>query len=96
MRYWLMTDFMITTKTFYPSRIGCPSIPGTVKGIISSLPGVEEVKVRYEERAVEVRFDDGKITPEAISQKIGAEMGLAFEARDAPPSGGSAAETCPM
>ncbi len=87
---------MTITKTFYPSRIGCPSIPGTVKGIISSLPGVEGVKVRYEERAVEVTFDDAKTSPEVISGKIGEEMGLAFEARDTPPSGGSAAETCPM
>lgn len=91
---------MIKKKTFYPSRIGCPSIPGTVKGIISSLRGVEEVKVRYQERAVDVMFDDEKITPDAISKKIGEEMGLAFEARDTPPSppasGGSAAETCPM
>lgn len=87
---------MVTTKTFYPSRIGCPSIPGTVKGIISSLPGVLEVKVRYEERAVEVTFDDEKITPDVISKKIGEEMGLAFEARAAAPGEGSAAETCPM
>ncbi len=89
---------MIKTVTFYPSRIGCPSIPGTVKGIISSLPGVGEVKVRYEERAVEVIFDDEKIAPEAISKKIGEEMGLAFEVRDTPPDQGgpSAAETCPM
>jgi copper chaperone CopZ len=88
---------MTVTKTFYPSRIGCPSIPGTVMGIISSLPGVREVKVRYEERAVEVAFDDEKISADAISKKIGEEMGLAFETRDAPPLGaGSAAETCPM
>ena len=84
------------TKTFYPSRIGCPSIPGTVKGIISSLPGVTEVKVRYEERAVDVSFDETQISPEAISKKIGEEMGLAFEARDTPLGGESAAETCPM
>ena len=88
---------MIKTKTFYPSRIGCPSIPGTVKGIISSLPGVQEVNVRYEERAVEVTFDDEKISPDAISKKIGEEMGLSFELRDAPPgNGGGVAETCPM
>lgn len=90
---------MMVHKTFYPSRIGCPSIPGTVKGIIASLPGVAEVKVRYEERAVEVAFDDAEISAEAISKKIGEEIGLAFEAHDAPPGppgGGSAAETCPM
>ncbi len=88
---------MNKTKTFYPSRIGCPSIPGTVKGIISSLPGVLEVKVNYEERAVEVTFDDAQISPDVISKKIGEEMGLAFEVRDTPPSSGvSASETCPM
>jgi len=84
------------TTTFYPSRIGCPSIPGTVKGIVSSMPGVKEVRVWYEERAVEVTFDEEKITADAISQKIGQEMGLAFGARQTPPAGSNAGETCPM
>lgn len=70
---------MIKTMTFRPSRIGCPSIPGTVKGIMMSMPGVEDAKIHYEERSVDVRFDDAKVSQQDITKKIGAEMGLAFE-----------------
>ena len=71
---------MIKTITFRPSRIGCPSIPGTVKGIVMSMPGVEEAKIHYDERSVDVRFDDAKTSQRDITKKIGQEMGLAFEA----------------
>lgn len=86
------------TVTLHPSRIGCPSIPGTMKGVVLSLPGVEEVKVRYEERALDVTFDETKTTEETIIKKIGEEMGLAMEV--APSQGAkkeeNVAQTCPM
>lgn len=81
---------MIKKVTFHPSRIGCPSIPGTMKGIVMSLPGVQEVKVRYEERCLDVTFDDEKISKDDIIKKIGQEMGLAMEAQS------NVADTCPM
>ncbi|MDP3735358.1 MAG: heavy-metal-associated domain-containing protein [bacterium] len=88
---------MLETITLHPSRIGCPSIPGTMKGIVSSLPGVSSVEVRYEERALDVTFDSGVTTPETIMKTIGAELGLRMEVGEA---GGSKiespAETCPM
>ena len=88
---------MIKTATFLPSRIGCPSIPGTVKGIIVSLPGVQDVKVHYEERSVDVTFDDGRTSEEAISKKIGEEMGLAFSAGSRPAdSEHHMGDYCPM
>lgn len=88
---------MIKTTAFLPSRIGCPSIPGTVKGIIVSIPGVQDVKIHYEERSVDVTFDDEKVSEGDISKKIGEEMGLAFTAgsRDAG-SSHHAADSCPM
>ena len=70
---------MIETLTFRPSRLGCPSIPGTVKGIVVSMSGVAEARIHYEERSVDVRFDDEKVSPEEITKKIGQEMGLAFQ-----------------
>ncbi|OHA04249.1 MAG: hypothetical protein A3J58_01405 [Candidatus Sungbacteria bacterium RIFCSPHIGHO2_02_FULL_52_23] len=88
---------MIKTVTFHPSRIGCPSIPGTMKGIVMSLPGVSDVKVRYEERSIDVTFDDAKISVREIQEEIGREMGLAMEPGE--PGGkkeGGAAESCPM
>ena len=44
-----------------------------------SLPGVSDVKVRYEERSIDVTFDDAKISVREIQEEIGREMGLAME-----------------
>lgn len=88
---------MTQTVTFHPSRIGCPSIPGTMKGIVMSLPGVTDVKVRYEERSIDVTFDDAKVSVRDIQKAIGKEMGLAMEVGE--PGGrkeGGATESCPM
>lgn len=88
---------MIRTITLHPSRIGCPSIPGTMKGIVMSLPGVSNVKVRYEDRSIDVTFDDEKIGTEKIKEVIGKEMGLAMvEGEPGGKQEGGAAETCPM
>lgn len=88
---------MIKTITLHPSRIGCPSIPGTMKGIVSSIPGVTHVKVRYEERSLDITFDNAMTSSDTIIKKIGGELGLAMEIGE--PGGskkGSAAKTCPM
>ena len=88
---------MIKTKTFHPSRIGCPSIPGTMKGIVMGVPGVSEVKVQYEERAIEVIFDDEKTSADEIIKTIGREMGLAMQAgQPGAKKDGGVAESCPM
>jgi len=85
------------TITLHPSRIGCPSLPGTMKGMMLSIPGVADVKVRYEDRSLDVTLDETKVSPDEIIKKIGAETGLALEIGE---SGGSqpggAAHTCPM
>lgn len=70
---------MKKTITLHPSRIGCPSIPGTMKGIVSSLDGVSDVQVRYEERSLDVTFDEDVTTPDTIVSVIGSELGLAME-----------------
>ena len=88
---------MIKTVTLHPSRIGCPSLPGTMKGIINSMPGVEEVKVRYEERSLDVTFDDSQTSGEEIVKKIGQELGLAMEIGEINGrKDGNVADTCPM
>jgi len=90
---------MLKAVTFKPSRIGCPSIPGTMKGIVASLKGVEKVTVHYEERTLEITFDDARISPDDIIKTIGKEMGLAMQVADtASDNKGkpTAAETCPM
>lgn len=85
------------TTTLHPSRIGCPSLPGTMKGIIMSMGGVADVRVRYEDRSLDVSFDETKTTPAAIIRKIGSELGLSMEEGEPGASkAGSAAETCPM
>lgn len=88
---------MIKNRTLHPSRIGCPSIPGTMKGIIMSVKGVQEVNVRYEDRSVDVTFDDAQTSVEQIVKAVGDEMGLALEAGEwGAGKGGNVAETCPM
>lgn len=88
---------MIKTTTFHPSRIGCPSLPGTMKGIVTSLPGVQDVKVRYEDRSLDVTFDDARTSEETIIKKIGSELGLAMEANEhGAAKEGNVADTCPM
>jgi len=88
---------MIKTITLHPSRIGCPSLPGTMKGIIFSFPGVLDVKVRYEERSLDITFDDSQTTEQDFIKKIGEELGLAMEVGETHGSKeGGAANTCPM
>jgi len=88
---------MRKTVTLHPSRIGCPSIPGTMKGIILSVPGVLSVEVRYEDRSVDVSFDSTKATVDDVIKKVGTEMGLALqEGEPAAKKEGNVAETCPM
>lgn len=88
---------MKKTITLHPSRIGCPSIPGTMKGMVMSIPGVEQAKVRYEDRALDITFDDEKTSTDVMIEKIGKEMGLAMEVGESGGSkDGAATETCPM
>ncbi len=88
---------MTQSVTLHPSRIGCPSIPGTMKGIVLSIFGVVSVEVRYDDRSLDIVFDDSKTSIDAIIKKIGQEMGLAMESA---PFGskkeGTPGETCPM
>lgn len=88
---------MKITITLHPSRIGCPSLPGTMKGLVHSIKGVDEVKVRYEDRSLDITFDDAQTSPQEIISKIGQELGLAMEIGEPNASKeGGAAETCPM
>lgn len=88
---------MVKTVTLHPSRIGCPSIPGTMKGMVISIKGVKGVKVRYEERSLDVTFDDAEISVAEIIKKVGDEMGLRLEEGEfAASKKGDVAETCPM
>ncbi|MCH7605109.1 cation transporter [Patescibacteria group bacterium] len=89
---------MIKTVTIHPSRIGCPSIPGTMKGIVNSVDGVKDVKVRYEERSLDITFDEEKTSEEEIIKTIGQEMGLAMEIAEShgAKKDENVADTCPM
>lgn len=88
---------MIKTITLHPSRIGCPSIPGTMKGIIMSINGVNDVIVRYQDRSVDVTFDDTQVTIEEIIKTVGKEMGLALHiTQPHAQTSDDIAETCPM
>lgn len=88
---------MTKKVTFHPSRIGCPSIPAQMMGMIRSLPGVSDVAVRYDDRSLDVTFDDIKVSEKDIIKKVGQELGLALWVGK--PGGrleGDVSETCPM
>lgn len=87
---------MIQTITLIPARISCPSIPGTMKGIVISLPGVTDVKVNYEERSLSITFDNDKLTPEKIIKEIGRETGLAMAIKTNNSSTNNNPDTCPL
>lgn len=87
---------MIKKITLHPSRIGCPSLPGTMKGIIMSMDGVKEVDVRYNDRSLDVAFDDEQISSTEIIKKIGQELGLMMEEGEFMAKKGDISETCPM
>lgn len=88
---------MIKKVTLYPSRIGCPSLPGTMKGVIISIAGIKEVDVHYEERALDITFDDSLVSVEEMTKKIGNEVGIAMMEKGKVTNGGEGAgETCPM
>lgn len=88
---------MMKTVTLHPSRIGCPSIPATMKGMIISLPGVKDVIIRYDDRSLDVTFNDKKISEKDIIKTVGKDLGLALWSGK--PGGkleGNVADTCPM
>lgn len=88
---------MLKTITFHPSRIGCPSIPGTMKGMILSIQGVKEAKVRYQDRSLDITFDDTQTSQDEIIKRIGQEMGLALKVGKVEGAKeGGVGETCPM
>lgn len=62
-----------------------------------SMKGVKEVTVRYEERSLDVTFDDTETSEDEIVKKIGQEMGLALQSDGKGGSEkGNASDTCPM
>ena len=62
-----------------------------------SVKDVQDVVVRYEDRSVDVTFDDNKTTIEQIIKAVGDEMGLALEVtKPGSAKSGNVAESCPM
>lgn len=84
------------TATLTPSRIGCPSIPGTMKGIVNSIEGVDSVTIHYEERSLDVTYDEDVTSVDEIITAVGKEMGLALREGDTASEEERAADTCPM
>ena len=62
-----------------------------------SIKGVKDIKVRYEDRSLDVTFDDAETSTEEIIKKVGDEMGLKLEEGEfAASKEGGVSETCPM
>lgn len=69
------------TITLFPLRSNCPSLSGSLIGIIRSLDGVHAVRAHYDTRALEIAFDEAVLSLEDIIAAIGRETGRAFSAQ---------------
>ena len=54
----------------------CASVGANIKGILSSLPGVDSVSVEYDEEKIMVTYTESKVTPETMIHKVGDETGI--------------------
>lgn len=68
----------IITAHIVPLRKLCPSLPGTMKGILMSLPGVTDAEVEYETRSLTVTYDDALLSEATLLSEIGKETGIAM------------------
>lgn len=69
------------TITLFPTRSHCPSLSGSLMGMIRSLNGVYHIRAHYESRALEITFDEASISLESIIAAIGRETGRAFTSK---------------
>lgn len=58
----------------------CASCPLTVKLALKQAPGVADVKVDYQTRTAEVRYDASKTTPAQLAQMV-SDIGYPTSAR---------------
>lgn len=56
------------TATLSVPGMTCPACPITVKTALSRVPGVSEVRVKYEQKQAIVTFDDSKTKLTALTQ----------------------------
>lgn len=78
MRHLLVTAFLIaitpvseaaeTTARFAIEHMTCVLCPITVKAAMAAVSGVIDVKVDFDRKESEVRYDDTQATPEAIAK----------------------------
>ena len=68
------------TVTLDIKGMDCASCPLTVKLALKKAPGVAEVKVNYQTRTAEVRYDAGKTTPDRLAQTV-SDIGYPASAR---------------
>jgi len=67
------------TVTIEVPGMTCPTCPVTIKKALLKEPGVTAVKVRYEQKLLDVAFDDAKTNPAAI-MKSTASVGFPSQA----------------
>ena len=59
-------------------RMDCPTCPVTIKKALMKDPGVSRVAVHYDQKRLDVSFDDAKTSVEAI---LKTTAGIGFPAR---------------
>ena len=58
------------TVTLDIKGMDCATCPLTVKLALKKTPGVTDVKVSYQTKSAEVRYEVGKATPEKLAQVV--------------------------
>ncbi len=69
---------MIETTLTVPA-ISCAHCKGAIEGAVAQLDGVDTVTVDIAGRRVDVRFDEGRVKPDAI---VAAIEGAGYEVPD--------------
>lgn len=66
-------DSNVKTTTFPVRGMACESCVETVENLLRSLPGVRDARVSLKEKEAEVRYEDGKVTPERLAEEVTAQ-----------------------
>lgn len=66
----------MTSKTFDVPEVHCGHCVSSIEGAVSRLDGVDSVRVRLDERAVDVSYDESKVDAGAVVTAI-EELGYA-------------------
>ena len=73
----------MTKKTFNVANMHCSACAMTLEGIEDELPGIKQVSASYHKQAMDVEYDETKVTVEQIvatAREMGYEASVVVQA----------------